>query len=69
MTLDEILRKYMAHSYPDWALDPDFKLYVDSDGDIAFKRLGGKYPDYAYISDDGMLPGLIQFILDEAGVK
>lgn len=69
MTLDEILRKYMAQSYPDWALDPDFKLYIDSDGDVAFKRLGDKYPNYIYTSEDGELPGLIQFILAEAGVK
>lgn len=69
MTLDEILRKYMAHSYPEVALDPDFKLHVDSDGDIALKRLGDKYPDYIYTSEGGELPGLIQFILDEAGVK
>lgn len=69
MTLDEILRKYMVRSYPEVELDPDFKLYVDSDGDIAFKRLGDKHPDYVYTSEDGELPGLIQFILDEAGVK
>lgn len=69
MTLDKILRKYMAQSYPEVALAPDFALYIDSDGDIALKRLGDAYPDYIYTSEGGELPGLIQFILDEAGVK
>jgi hypothetical protein len=69
VTLDSILRKYMAEEYPDTRLKADFKLYIDSDGDIVYLPEEGKYPDYIYASEDGQLPALIEFILNEAGIK
>jgi hypothetical protein len=69
VTLDSILRKYMTEEYPGTRLKADFKLYIDSDGDIVYLPEGGKYPDYVYTSEDGQLPGLIEFILNEAGIK
>lgn len=69
MTLDQILRKYVAEYDPDIKLDPDFKLYIDADGDIVYKVEDGQYPVYIYTSEDGSLPSLIEFILNEAGIK
>lgn len=69
MTLDQILRKYVAECDSSFKLDPNFKLYIDSDGDIVYMPEGQKYPDYIYTSESGELPDLIEFILNEAGIK
>lgn len=69
MTLDEILRKYVKQERPEIRLDPDFKLYIDSDGDVVYIPEGMKYLNYLYTGEDGTLPELIEFILNEAGIK
>lgn len=69
MTLDEILRKYVKQECPGIRLDPDFKLYIDSDGDVVYTPEEMKYPDYLYTGEGGTMPELIEFILNEAGIK
>lgn len=69
MTLDEILRKYVKQEHPEVRLDPNFKLHIDSDGDVVYIPEEMKYPDYLYTSEGGTLPELIEFILNEAGIK
>lgn len=69
MTLDEILRKYMAKTRPETELDDSFKLYVDQDSDIVYMSEGGTSVDYAYTGENGELPSVLDFILNEAGIK
>lgn len=69
MTLDQILRKYVAKCDPDVKLDSSFKLYIDADGDIAYRVEGGQHTAYIYTSESSELPDFIEFILNEAGIK
>ncbi len=69
MTLDQILRKYMAREVPDIRLKKDFKLYLDSDGDIVYQDEESERSTYFEVGTASELPELIEFILNEVGVK